>query len=383
MRIGLDGIPLGEKKTGVGHYTFELARALAIRAPEDEFELISPFPFVKVCDDEREEIALPNLRMVERRVDRIRRRRWWSLGLPLYARRARLSLFHGTNYEVPLWGGCTCVMTIHDLSLFLHPATHEAKLVRRARWRLPRMARMASLIITPSESVRREVCEYLNVAAEKVFVVGEAARRSFHRVAAAETVAVRERFKIESEFILFVGTIEPRKNLLTLVRALDEIITTTNLRPQLVIAGKEGWLNQELFSYLKSSTARERVRFTGYISDTDLRALYSSCSVFVYPSLYEGFGLPPLEAMACGAPVITSRTASIMEVVGDGARLFAPRDFRELAQAITEVLTDSRERFALSGAGRRRAASFSWEKTAAATMEVYREALKRNVKDGK
>jgi glycosyltransferase involved in cell wall biosynthesis len=377
MHIGLDGIPLGEIKTGVGHYTFELARALAHLAPEDEFELVSPYPYVAAYNDEAAQSLPPNLRVIEAKVDRLRRRRWWSIGLPLYLKKASFSLFHGTNYNLPLWKACPAVLTIHDLSLFLHPETHERHLVRRARWRLPTMARAATMIITPSESVRREVCEHLGIEPERVLAIPEAARRSFQQMPLAETVEVRKRLKVEDEFILFVGTIEPRKNLLSLARALEEILRATSLRPQLVIAGKEGWLTGELFAYLKNAEMRERVHFTGYISDRDLCALYSSCRAFVYPSLYEGFGLPPLEAMACGAPVITSRIPSIMETVGEAARLIAPTDFRELAESIIGMLVDESAREHLSVAGLQRAAEFSWERTASATLDVYREALNK------
>jgi glycosyltransferase involved in cell wall biosynthesis len=377
MRIGLDGIPLGEIKTGVGHYTFELARALANVAPGDEFELVSPHPYVAAGDDEDDQTPPPNLRLTRAGVGRLLRRRWWSLGLPLYVRRARFDLFHGTNYDVPLWGGRPAVVTVHDLSTLLHPETHKAHLARRARRRLPLMVRRATAIITPSESVKRETCEHLGVEADKVFVVPEAARRTFRPVPREETVEARRRLGVQDEFVLFVGTIEPRKNLLTLARAFDEILRCTPLRPQLVIAGKEGWLTDELFSYLRGVGVRERVRFTGYVSDRDLRALYSSCRAFVYPSLYEGFGLPLLEAMACGAPVVTSRVPSLTETVGDAARLVSPTDYQELAQAIAHLLQGSSERQRLSSAGLRRAAAFSGEKTAQATLDVYREALKR------
>ena len=378
MRIGLDGIPLGEIKTGVGHYTFELAHALACLAPEDEFELVSPFPYIAgAYDDESEQTLPPNLRVKQAHVNRLSRRRWWSIGLPLYLNRASFSLFHGTNYDVPLWSRCRTILTIHDLSLFLYPETHEEHLVRRGRRRLPKMARTAEMIITPSESVRREVCEHLGRQPESVLAIPEAARRSFRQVPLAETLEMRRRLRVEDGFILFVGTIEPRKNLLTLARALEEILRTTHLCPQLVIAGKEGWLTGELFSYLKRAEIRERVHFTGYVSDDDLRALYSSCSVFVYPSLYEGFGLPPLEAMACGAPVITSRIQSIMETVGSAALLVSPTDVNELAQSIIHLLTDTGERDYRSLAGLQRAAEFSWKRTASATLEVYREALRR------
>jgi glycosyltransferase involved in cell wall biosynthesis len=233
------------------------------------------------------------------------------------------------------------------------------------------------MIITPSESVKREVCEYFSLSPRKVVAVPEAARPVFQPAPAEQVAQTKLQFGIEGEFILFVGTIEPRKNLVTLARAFAEVLRHTSLRPQLVIAGKKGWLTDELFSYIKEMDAGDRVRFIGYVSDDDLRALYSSCRLCVYPSLYEGFGLPTLEAMACGAPVITSRTPAVMETVGDAARLVSPRDSQALASTIVELLEDEKARFELSSEGLRRAAQFSWEKTARLTLEVYREALLR------
>jgi glycosyltransferase involved in cell wall biosynthesis len=376
MRVGLDGIPLATPRTGVGHYTFELARHLALIAPSDEFELVSPFPFAATSI--QTDGGLPsNLRVVHKRVNSLRRR-WFAVGLPLHIRQSAFDLFHGTNYEVPLWGRCPSILTIHDLSLFLHPATHEERRVRRGRRRLPIMARAASRIITPSESVRREVCEHLRIELSKVIAIPEAARDIFRPVPLEETIETRRRLQIEDEFILFVGTIEPRKNLLTLLRAFEEILRATSLRPQLVICGREGWLTDELFSYVKKSGVEDHLRFTGYLADEDLCALYSSCRAFVYPSLYEGFGLPPLEAMACGAPVITSQIPAIKETVGTtAARLVSATDTQALAASIIELLGNENERRHLSSTGLQRAAQFSWERTARLTLEVYTELLRK------
>jgi glycosyltransferase involved in cell wall biosynthesis len=381
MRIGIDGLPLASLRTGVGHYTFELARALSLIAPADQFELVSPLPLLDSVAGEINPLQT-NLRAVRLRLNSLLRP-WWAVRLPLYIRRAGLDVFHGTNFDVPLWDSCATVVTLHDLSLFLHQDTHEKRLVRRARHRMPLMARSATMIITPSESVRREVSEYFGMSAEKVVAIPEAARSVFEPASLEEMARTKRQLRIEDQFILFVGTIEPRKNLITLARAFAEILRTTSLRPQLVIAGKKGWLVDELFSYIREMDAGDRVRFTGYVSDDDLRALYSSCSLCVYPSLYEGFGLPTLEAMACGAPVITSRTPAIMETVGDAARLVPPTDFQALAGAIVELLVDERARRDVSSKGLRRAAQFSWEKTARLTLEVYQEALRRRMSAGK
>ena len=349
MNIALDGMPLASQLTGVGHYTLELTRNLALAAPSDSFTIIEPRGLLK--------------------------RRWWSLGLPLHLARNSFDLFHGTNYEIPLWSRRPSVVTIHDLSLLLHPVAHEQHLVRRARWRLPLMAKRASKIITPSNSVKNEVCEQFGIAPEKVAVTAEAPRTAFKRREDAQVAELRKRLGLNGDFILFVGTIEPRKNLRLLVEAFDQLLRTTSLSPKLVIAGGQGWLMDDFTSFIRQKRLEERVCLTGYLEDEDLCGLYSTCSAFVYPSLYEGFGLPPLEAMACGAPVITSLIPSLMETVGDAARLVDPKSVDELARAMAEMLSDEKMRGYYAELGKLQVKKFSWEQTAMKTLEVYRQLL--------
>ena len=372
MRVGIDGYPLAEPRTGVGHYTLELARALALISPSDQFELVSPAPFDAAALDEIERAQLPNLHTANPRASSIRGH-WWSIGLPLYARRSRFDLFHGTNFDVPLWKKRRSVVTIHDLSALLHPEKHRSRLVRRARLRLPLVVRVADMIITPTESVKREVCRHLSVKPDKVNAIPSAARSSFQPVPFAQTAEIRKRLGVEDNFLLFVGTLEPRKNLLTLLKAFAQIIGQKSLRPQLVISGGEGWLMDDSFAFIKKADISERLRFTGYLSDDDLRALYSSCRVFIYPSVYEGFGLPPLEAMACGAPVIAGRIPSLQETLGSAARLVEPLDVAALAKSIIEVLEDQNQREKLVAAGPTQAGKFSWEQTARLTLDVYHQ----------
>ncbi len=373
MLIGIDGIPLCAPKTGVGHYTFALAQGLAELAPTDEFQLLSPHRFHYPKPDEA---AWPaNLRATQARVRRWERF-WFAIGLPRYLRRHSFDLFHGTNYEVPLgWRGAS-VLTIHDLSLFRFPHTHEKRMVWRARWRWPLMTRAAQMIITPTEYIRREVLQYLNIAPDKVVAIHEAARPEFTPLPHEETVETRRRLGVADDFILFVGTVEPRKNLQTLARAYAELLRQTDLRPQLVIAGQKGWLVDEFLANLSASAG---VHFTGYVTENELRALYSSCRIFAYPSLYEGFGLPPLEAMACGAPVVASNIGSHAEVLGRAAQLFEPENVTELTGLLSRLLQDENERRALSVAGQQRAAEFSWTKAARLTCKVYAEAQRRKL----
>ncbi len=364
-KIGIDGIPLASAKTGIGHYTLELSRALAGIDPDDEFQLISPVPL------DSEDNLPRNLRQVEAP----KRKLWWVAGLPLYIRRNSLALFHGTNYDIPLWSQCPTVLSIHDLSLLLYPQTHLKHLVRRARYRLPLMARRATRIITATEHVKEEVVEHLRVDPAKIAVTPYAPRRDFRAMPLSETEPTRRRLGVEDVFILFVGTIEPRKNLITLLRAFGETQMNTDWRPQLVIAGQEGWLMGEMSSYIEREGLKERIRFTGYITDEDLRALYSSCAVCVYPSLYEGFGFPPLEAMACGAPVIAADVPSLHETVGNAALLVPPTDVQQLAQALVAMLGDEQKRAHFSRAGLEWAAQFTWQRSAQLTLEVYRDAI--------
>src|ERR1043165_7159362 len=372
MRIGLDGYLLSEPLTGVGHYTLELARALARNFPADEFELVSPKPFNQSVLESSEDATIPNLRLAHAKSSSIRGH-WWSVGLPLYARRTRFDLFHGTNFDVPLWNRRRSVLTIHDLSTLLYPKTQRPRAVRRARLRLPMAAKMATAIITPTEAVKREVCERLKTKPEKVQVIHEAPRRTFTPMSREQSAAIRRRLGVKGEFLLFVGTLEPRKNLLTLLHAFAQLLERTSLRPQLVIAGGEGRMMEETLSL--TNTIKDRVHLTGYLHDDELRALYSSCRAFIYPSLYEGFGLPPLEAMACGAPVIASRIAALQETLTDAAILVEPLDVQTLSRTMAEILKDEKRRAAMREAGIKRAAQFSWDRAAQATHDVYKALM--------
>lgn len=374
MHIGIDALPLAAARSGIGHYTFELARALADLTPEDEVDLVAPVSILTTDDENRR--WPPNLHITQPRLGMFGWR-WFLLGLRRYARERAIDVFHGTNYEVPFRKACPTVVTIHDLSLMLHPQTHLSAAVRRWRRRRRFMIRAATIIVTPTETVRREVCEHLGVPGADVVAVPEAAREIFMPIPYERTAATRKRLGITGDFLLYVGTIEPRKNLVTLVNAFREARGAIEGDIQLVIAGQKGWLADELFDGM---TREPGILFTGYLPDEDLCDLYSSCRAFIYPSLYEGFGLPPLEAMACGAPVIASRIPSISEVVGDAAVLFEPTDTVALVRSITEVAGNDAFRKSLRETGLKHVRQYSWTNTARQMREVYNEAIRREGK---
>lgn len=373
MRICIDGLPLTELLAGVGHYTLELARHLS-EDSYDQVEVISPRPFLKTLGFR--DAGRSHLQFTTEKTNPITAR-WWSIGLPRYLRRSSPELFHGTNFEIPLLAVCPTVLTIHDLSLLLYPETHERRRVWRTRRRLPLMARKATMIITVSEAVRQEVHQELKISLEKITTVHSAPREIFKPMLLEEAASIRARLNITDNFVLYAGTIEPRKNLSVLVRAFEEIIQSQQSDLQLVFAGNKGWLTDEFYNLLRGTPASKNIVLTGYLNDDELRALYSSCRVFVYPSIYEGFGFPPLEAMACGAPVIASRIPSIEEISGPAARLIPPHSSSELRDAMIEVLANNSLRRQMVEGGLNRAKQFSWLETAKHTRLVYQKAIER------
>jgi len=377
----MDALPLTERLTGVGHYTVELARALALEEPAFRYELLYPSTYPEVQTNGFFGNAPANLLLKRVPVGAIGKH-WWSFGLPRYLRSEQAAgrsfrVFHGTNFDVPLRRRCATVLTIHDLSQLLLAQTHERRRVSRARRRLPLMARLADAIITPTEAVRSEVCEVLKVAEAKVVAVPEAARSSFYPATAEQICAARKRLGLTDKFILTVGTLEPRKNLQVLVEAFEQVAANGSENLQLVIAGGKGWLSGDIFKRIAASQLKDRILLTDYLHDDDLRTLYSACSIFVYPSLYEGFGLPPLEAMACAAPVVASRISAHQETLGDAAQLFEPASPSELAECLRALMANDAQREALAVAGQSRAAAFSWAQTARQTLRVYEEAHNR------
>jgi glycosyltransferase involved in cell wall biosynthesis len=238
---------------------------------------------------------------------------------------------------------------------------------------MPRFLRAADAVIAVSECTKRDAIRFYRIPEEKITVIYEGVNPRFRPASPEAIAAVRARYGLPERFILYVGTIEPRKNLTTLLEAFHHLLATYDLR--LVIVGKKGWLYERFFRRLRELGLENRVLFTGYVPDEDLPAIYSAADLFVFPSLYEGFGLPVLEAMACGTPVICSNTSSLPEVAGDAALLVDPTDARALTGAMEQVLTNERLWATLRAKGMERARGFTWEKAAYRTWEVYQQVI--------
>ncbi|HEY0006916.1 MAG TPA: glycosyltransferase family 1 protein [Pyrinomonadaceae bacterium] len=288
----------------------------------------------------------------------------------------RVDLLH-VQYTAPPFAPCPVVATIHDLSFEHLPDTFKRRSRIQLRLTVRRTARAASHVIASSEYSRRDLLETYKLPAERVSAVPLAAPKHFGPVETeAELRRVRELYGIEREYILAVGSIQPRKNIPRLIAAYQNLRNTSSQAklPQLILVGKKGWLYDETFRAIEESSIRELVRFTGYVPEKDLPPLYTGALCFVYPSYFEGFGLPPLEAMQCGAPVIAGDRTSLPEVVGEAGLLVDPFDEQAITEAIGRLIENPNLRAELSIKGLARARLFDWRETARRTLRIYEQA---------
>ena len=283
-------------------------------------------------------------------------------------------LFHATEHLLLPLRSIPTVLTVHDL-IFRHLPTHHKPLNRWYLNRtLPLYCQRASHIIAVSEWTRRDLIAAYGLPSEKITVVHEAAASRFCPQPPQVVAAARARYGLPDRYLLFVGTIEPRKNLERLLTAF-EVVHAEGLSEGLVIVGRRGWLYDDFFAALEQSPARDAVIIPGYVPDSDLPGVYSGAQALVLPSLYEGFGLPVLEAMACGTPVVCSNAASIPEIGGDAALYFDPVSMEAVVAAITRVLCDVSLQAEMKTRGLTQAACFSWERAAQETLAVYAQAI--------
>jgi glycosyltransferase involved in cell wall biosynthesis len=299
-----------------------------------------------------------------------------ALRLPLDRLLPQAILFHATEHLLPYLRQAPTVLTVHDLIFERLPEHHKVMNRIYLRQAMPLFCRRATAIIAVSESTRRDLVALYGLPSTKIVVIPEAAAPHFRPQSVEQIARVRARFTLPPRYLLTVGTIEPRKNLSRLVNACGPLFRDGSV-DALVIVGGRGWLTEEFFAHLERSPWRERVILPGYVPDEDLPAVYAGAALCVQPSLYEGFGLPVLEAMACGAPVCAADTTSLPEVGGDAARYFPPTDTVAMTEAMHAVLDDASLAAELRLRGFKRAAQFSWERTASETLDLYRRLLSR------
>jgi len=368
-RICLDLSPAVHRRAGIGRYAQELAAALVAEGGELEYALF--YNAARTATVDPSLAGLPRLEMdLADRPWRLRVLLAHLVGRAQDGLFPGIDLFHATDHLLPRFAAVHSVFTLHDLTCRLYPAAHRPL----NRWfhllLMPRFLRQAEAVIAVSESTRRDVVRLYGLDEAKVRVVHEGVSPRFRPASVGEVDGVRQKYGLPERFILAVGTIEPRKNLGTLVDAWAAL-RAQGAPQHLVMAGRRGWRCGALFARLRERGIEEEVILPGYVEEADLPALYSAAELFAFPSLYEGFGLPVLEAMACGTPVVCSATSSLPEVAGEAALLAGPSDVATWTAAMGRVLADPALHTALRAAGLARAARFTWQAAAQSTREIY------------
>lgn len=382
--LGADSInaPL----TGIGRYALELARGLPQHPAIDRvryFALRGWVPLQVLLESESGASAQAASRQPSLRTrlagNRVAVRVYHALIPQLQRWQLRAeqgAIYHSPNYFLPPFPGRT-VATIHDLSHHLHPQFHPAARIDYMRRALPDCLRRADHLITDAESVRQELVEHFGYPAERITAIPLGASPSFRPHSPQEASARISQWDLQPQsYSLYVGTIEPRKNLDRLLTAYETLPQALRQRYPLVLAGGSGWRSEHTHQRIARAASAGWLRYLRYVSQEDLPALYAGARVFVYPSLYEGFGLPVLEAMASGVPVITSNCSSLPEVVGSAALQVHPEDEAALAQAMARALQDDSWRAHASAAGLQRSAQFSWQRCVEQTVHVYQRLQK-------
>ncbi len=374
MRVAIDARVVSSGRSGIGEYTYQLLRHFSVIDKDLEY-----FLFLKRFSVDEKRIKELSSGFNIEKVSSCEGGKFFNFikthgELPVRLLFLKPALFHSPGPIAPLIKTCRTVLTIHDLSFLKIDGIFDKFQNSYYKNFVPYVAKKADKIITVSNNAAMDISKLLHIPEEKIRVIYNGVDERFSSERSAEREDnLKKRFGL-SDYILFLGVLEPRKNVARLIRAYSHLSPELN-HYKLVIAGGHGWLYDDIYSLVKELSLQKRVIFTGRVSDEELPDLYRGASLFVYPSLLEGFGIPPLEAMACGIPVIASNTSSFPEVLSDSARLINPLKEEEITSAMTEILTDKNLYQTLVDKGLKRVSLFSWKESARRTLELYRELL--------
>ena len=375
MRIAIDYTAAVNQRAGIGRFVRNLVASLLALDVDDQFVLLhsSPNPGAEVRVPRGPNVWTSELRFPERWLTIL----WHRLRVPLAVEWATgpVDIFHAPDFVLPPVRRARRVLTVHDLAFLLYPECADARLREYLMSVVPRSVRAADFVVADSANTQNDVICLLGADPARTAVVPGGVEPRFHPASAEAVADLRRRLGLVEPFVLSIGMIEPRKNWQGLIRAYSIVRARQNLPHRLVLAGPPGWLSDSILEERDRSPFRNDVIFPGFVADEDLQTVYSAADVFAFPSFYEGFGLPPLEAMACGTPVVVSDAASLPEVVG-GAGLMVPADDTEaLASALERALLDELLRARLRADGLARAATFTWSAAAEALLAVYRQVM--------
>lgn len=363
MRIGIDVRPLVGRRAGIGYYVFGLLTGLDAVDQKNEYYLYAhrDFPLnLKKLNSKKKIIKAPGI--------------FWHLLVALDIFFSKVDLYHSTHsFILPLILGKKTVTTYLDASAILLPQTHSLKVKLMGKL-FSSAARRTAKILAISQSTKKDTIKIAGINNQKITVTYCAVDRSYQPISREKASRIRQKYNLPKKFLFYNATLEPRKNPLRIIEAYSQLKTKHKKIDPLVMVGKMGWMHEDIFRLIKELHLEKDVIFTGWVPEEDLPFIYGAASLLIYPSLYEGFGLSPLKAFACGVPVITSNNSSMREVCQGAAILVNPYDKMAIADAIKKVVTNLQVADDLRQQGFKKVKKFSWENTAKRTLAVYRQA---------
>ncbi len=373
MKILIDAFPLTAPKSGVGYYTYHLLKNLqALYSKNNDFTYFYGRKFSKKIAEKQETLDIATRAVLKNII-----RNPYRLTQPVKelifkvgSKIIRPDIYHETNYILLPYSGPQ-IVTVFDMSIKRFPETHPKQRVTFFNKYFDKRIHKADHILAISEFTKQEIIEFTNIAPNKITVTPLAPHENFHAPNSIEIENFKKQKQLPNSFFLYLGNIEPRKNLLTIVRAFEKF-SAKNPKMQLVLAGEQTWLSESVINEIKKLKLASKVMLPGYVDETELPLWYASATAFLYPSKYEGFGLPVVESMTIGTPVITSNVSSLPEVAGNAAVLLSPDDIDAWSETMTQLSEFSEKRIELKKLGIERAKTFSWKKCAKSTFEVYK-----------
>jgi glycosyltransferase involved in cell wall biosynthesis len=374
MRIAIDYTAAIRQGAGIGAYVRNLVTAMLAQDTSNQYTLLTSGRSTKERSfPQAENVRGRNFLIPDRYLNVLWYR--WQVPFPPALFSGPTDIYHGPDFVLPPLGKkIRKVVTIHDLAFLEHPEYAVPSLAAYLRKVVPEAVKAADIVVTISHEVSRTLIEHFQIPQEKLAVIPPGVGKSFHRITDPIILdATRYKFGLKNPLVLAVGTLEPRKNHLGLIKAFYQAQKKKNGPAMLAIAGGQGWLYEETKRMVDELKLDKKVRFLGRVSDLELMALYSIADLFAFPSFFEGFGIPPLEAMACGTPVITSNISSLPEFASDAALLVNPQNTDEIAQAIMRLLEDEQLYRELQEKGYQRAKQYTWEMSARKMLYVYNQ----------
>ena len=374
MKIAIDATIIRKENTGTGFYIINLINGLAKIRDDNDYYIFMNKKFANeffIFNFENNNFHIINKNFK----NRIFRVIWQFFLFPFELKKLKIQVLHSPNYITPLFKlGFKVIVTIHDLTFYLFPEKFTITKRLLFKYMLPIFIRISDKIIAVSNNTKKDILKFFNVPENKIIVTFESYPEYYNNDNYDFDVEnTLNKYKIKNKYLLFVGMIEPRKNILSILKSFKEVDSELNL--DLVIVGKKGWYYKEIEEYvseLLKTGIKNNIIFTGYVSEPELKYLYKNAYIFIYPSIYEGFGLPPLQAMVCKVPVITSKLSSLPEVVGDSAILVNPYDIKEISNAIKILYNDLNKRSELINKGIIQAKKYNSQNFAQNTLKVYK-----------